>query len=230
MTTRIKPTAKRLHLGSGLKAPEGWVNIDGSWNAWMHQHPRLHSLLVSLQLVTEAEADVCWPRNILIWNLRERLPFDDGVFESVYASHLIEHLYRDDAERLVEECYRVLGPEGVIRLVVPDLKALAEDYLSQKKCDKGNYPAADSFQEMMMLRSKERPKYGPLRALYHAKADFHSHKWLYDQESLGGLLRQAGFTSIRRCRYLESKISAIHDVEDEGRLSAGTLCLEAEKS
>jgi predicted SAM-dependent methyltransferase len=230
MSKTVSPTASRLHLGCGLNAPEGWVNVDGSWNAWVHQHPRLRALLTSLRLVSPSEAGVGWSRNILIHDLRKRLPFADDTFECVYASHMLEHLYRDDAERLVGECHRVLRTGGLIRLVVPDLKALVEDYLAHAGNGDGTTPAADCLQEAFLLREKERPRHGPLRAVYHAHADFHTHKWLYDENSLSLLLKRAGFRDIRRCRYLESRIAAIREVEDEGRLSEGTLCLEAEKA
>lgn len=224
-----KPTASRLHLGCGSKAPPGWVNIDGSWNARLHKYPRFLSLLVALRLVSQQEAEANWSRNIMTWDLRNPLPFDSAVFDAIYASHLLEHLYYDEATQLLNECHRVMRPGGLIRLVVPDLRALVEDYLSRKIEGDEQARAADGLLEMMMLRSKQRPHHGPIRTFYQATADFHSHKWLYDQDSLGQLLSVAGFINSRRCGYLESAIDDISEVEEESRLAKGTLCLEAQR-
>ena len=49
------------------------------------------------------------------------------------------------------------------------------------------------------------------------------HKWLYDEASLGALLREAGFIDIRRRRYLESAIPGIEEVEREGRVSSRSV-------
>ena len=223
------PTAKRLHLGCGLNAPQGWVNIDGSWNARLHRHPRFLSFLVALRLVSKIEAEANWPRNIMTWDLRKPLPFENTVFEAIYASHMLEHLYYDEATQLLKECHRVLHSGGLIRLVVPDLQALVEDYLSRKSAGNEMALAANDLLEMMLLRPKQRPNHGSIRTIYHMTTDFHSHKWLYDQESLGQLLSHTGFINIRRCGYLESRIAGISEVEEENRLAEGTLCLEAGK-
>ena len=39
--TATTSTSKLLHLGCGLTAPAEWLNVDGSWNAWLAQRPLL---------------------------------------------------------------------------------------------------------------------------------------------------------------------------------------------
>ena len=63
------------------------------------------------------------------WHADGRLPFGDGSVDGCYASHLLEHLSREGARRLLLECLRVLRSGGVLRLVVPDLEAIAGEYL-----------------------------------------------------------------------------------------------------
>lgn len=43
----------------------------------------------------------------------------------VYASHMLEHLSLDDRSRALREIRRLLAPEGLVRLVLPDLRARA---------------------------------------------------------------------------------------------------------
>ena len=68
---------------------------------------------------------------VLRVDVREPLPFADGEFDAVYASHVLEHLSPGRAVALVREIRRVLRPGGTIRLVVPDLEALCRSYLRE---------------------------------------------------------------------------------------------------
>ena len=51
----------------------------------------------------------------------------------VYHSHLLEHLQQEEGEDLIQECFRVLKPGGILRIVVPDLERICRDYLSTLK-------------------------------------------------------------------------------------------------
>jgi SAM-dependent methyltransferase len=66
---------------------------------------------------------------VLAHDLRLGIPFPDGHFDAVYHAHLLEHLAPAEAARLLAECRRVLRPGGVLRVVVPDLEAIARLYL-----------------------------------------------------------------------------------------------------
>lgn len=43
----------------------------------------------------------------------------------VYASHMLEHLSLDDCSRALRKIRRLLAPAGLVRLVLPDLRARA---------------------------------------------------------------------------------------------------------
>lgn len=90
-----------LNLGCGRTFHADWINLDGSPAS---PEVRAH-------------------------DLADPLPFADGYFEGVYASHVLEHFPPDDGLRLLRECLRVLRPGGVARIVVPDLEAIAKGYL-----------------------------------------------------------------------------------------------------
>ncbi len=50
---------------------------------------------------------------------------DDESVSEIYASHVIEHLgYQSDLARALREFNRVLVPQGILRISVPDLRAL----------------------------------------------------------------------------------------------------------
>lgn len=67
---------------------------------------------------------------VILHDLKLPFPFGDRTFDAVYGSHVIEHLEPASAQRLLQGCFRILKPGGIIRLVVPDLEAIARLYLS----------------------------------------------------------------------------------------------------
>ncbi|WP_243358657.1 class I SAM-dependent methyltransferase [Fundidesulfovibrio terrae] len=92
---------KLLNLGCGARHHPDWVNVDFS----------SHS------------------PGVLAHDLKEPLPFPDGTFDAVYHSHVLEHLPRAAVPGFLAECRRVLRPDGVIRVAVPDLERIARTYL-----------------------------------------------------------------------------------------------------
>lgn len=90
-----------LNIGCGNHFHVDWVNLD----------------LISDNL------------NVVPHDVTCGLPFADGHFDSVYHSHVLEHLHPDDGFKLLNECFRVLKPGGVARIVVPDLERIAKLYL-----------------------------------------------------------------------------------------------------
>jgi predicted SAM-dependent methyltransferase len=61
-------------------------------------------------------------------NIKKPLVFEDNSFDVIYLSHLLEHLNREEGEGLLKECYRVSKPGGIVRVVVPDLEEIVEEY------------------------------------------------------------------------------------------------------
>jgi SAM-dependent methyltransferase len=66
---------------------------------------------------------------VIAHDLRKPLPFSDSSFDACYSSHVVEHFAQQDAKELIQECARVLKPNGIIRVVVPDLEIIAKNYL-----------------------------------------------------------------------------------------------------
>jgi predicted SAM-dependent methyltransferase len=216
------PDGPKINLGSWAHAPEDWINIDGSWNAWLSQRPRLRRAAEKVGVLPDWASDTEWPENILVHDLRKPLPFPDGYAGAIYGSHVLEHLYLVEAEALLRECRRVLRAGGVLRLVVPDLGAAVEEYASGGD--------ADSLNERLGLRDRQPPSGNPAYRMYSALKDFHSHKWMYDEASLSSRLEAAGFEDVRRMGYLESRIDGIEAVELRHRvIDEHGICIEGVK-
>jgi predicted SAM-dependent methyltransferase len=85
---------RHLHVGCGPKYLPGFLNIDANPFA-----------------------------KIDLWlDVRCGLPFPNESVDSVYSTHMIEHFYPDELQKLLAECLRVLKPGAGIRLIVPSLQ------------------------------------------------------------------------------------------------------------
>jgi len=213
----IQEVRDRLHLGCGLTAPTGWLNVDGSFQVVLARRPWLKRLLVSTGILPPKQAEIPWNPSVVRLDLTRPLPFPAGCFSAVYSSHLLEHLYHDQALALLKECHRVLRPGSVCRVVVPDLEALVGEYSKARAA--GDASAATRLMEAMLVHDKG-PKRGLLGLFYRITA-FHQHKWMYDAASLMAMFTDAGFCAVRQAGCMDSAIEDVAEVENPGRIQAG---------
>lgn len=68
--------------------------------------------------------------SILQHDLCGGICFGDAEFDVVYHSHVLEHFSPMEGLQFLRECRRVLKPQGIIRIAVPNLQRIAEAYLS----------------------------------------------------------------------------------------------------
>lgn len=131
---RIKPKTDivKVNIGCGLSIADGWLNLDIDPQALVANMPsiiiRLYYRISSAkQHYTENEYVNLLKHHIFIHhNLVYGLPFSDNSIDYIYSSHLLEHLFKDDATKLMKEAYRVLKKGGVIRIAVPDLEHMPD--------------------------------------------------------------------------------------------------------
>lgn len=219
----------KLHLGCGLITPPGWINLDGSWNARFAKVPILRSVMKSLGFVPPEQAEITWSKDILIHDVRKPLPFPDNSMVAIYGSHMLEHLYLEEAKRLLHDCWRVLQPSGVLRMVVPDLRSMTQEYLNNAQSQQQEI-AADRLNHRLLLRDTYPPPRHPVRALYMYYKDFHSHKWMYDGASLSHYFCEAGFIQVKEMALHQSRIDGIDVVEMPDRVENGVgVCVEGMK-
>lgn len=72
------------------------------------------------------------------------LPFSDESIESIVTHHFLEHV-GDGLPRLLEECYRVLKPDGIMRIIVP----LFPSYSAVVDPDHRRFFVDGSFEHML---------------------------------------------------------------------------------
>ena len=175
-----------VNLGCGYRPMKGWINVD---------HAR-------------------GPEVQVVWDLRRGLPFQDGSCAAIFSEHLIEHVPREDAGRLLAECHRVLANGGVLRLSTPDagrfLRSYAGDqnFLRDPAFGEAAGTAMDRVNQMMR-------EYG-------------QHQWAYDGESLTILLKKCGFASVVEQEFGQSVHPKMIGIDAESR-SFESLYVEAVK-
>lgn len=141
----------KLHIGSRARV-EGWVNFD------IRPGPEVDHVGDCFDLSR----------------------FADGTVESIYASHVLEHLgYRHELAPALTEWRRVLQPGGTVMISVPDLETLCGLFIYPKL----NTQERHFIMEMMFGGQTN-------------SADF--HKVGLNFEFLKSLLEAAGFADIRR--------------------------------
>ena len=101
-------------------------------------------------------------------NLLGKLKFEDETFDVIYTSHFLEHIPRDNLDFILRECFRVLKPQGVIRIVVPDLENIAREYI--RNLDDNEKEKAE-FNSIELLDQCVRTRSGGLMASYRARLD-----------------------------------------------------------
>jgi ubiquinone/menaquinone biosynthesis C-methylase UbiE len=114
---------KYVNLGCGSRFHKEWTNVD----------------------MVSAGPEV------IQHNIIGGLPFRDATVDVIYHSHVLEHLPKSKAPGFIQECYRVLKPGGIIRVVVPDLEQIAREYIRQlDRAVNMEAGASDNYDWMML--------------------------------------------------------------------------------
>lgn len=115
--------AKYLNIGCGSRFNRSWTNVD--------MHP--------------------YDKDVQPCNILHGLPFNNECFDVVYHSHVLEHIRKSDVDKFLAECFRVLKPNGVLRVVIPDLEQIARLYIkSLNEMDKGNKDWGSNHEWMIL--------------------------------------------------------------------------------
>jgi SAM-dependent methyltransferase len=195
----------KLHLGCFDQVLPGWINTDITPHIFVSKIPGLAFLLYKAGLITEQ----CYNqhaqglfRNVHYLNVARRFPYFDDTFDCVFCSHLLEHLYRNEAHFCVREVHRVLKKGGIFRVAVPDLDVIVAGYDSSRP---------DAFLESIFEAKQKREK--------------NKHHWHYNEISLTRLLRKVGFSKIYRCQFRQGNCPDVTLIDNR----SGSLFMETMK-
>jgi predicted SAM-dependent methyltransferase len=189
----------KLNLGCGPRAIDGWLNVDYSIGARFMKVPFFHFVNSRLNFF-----HFSWGKDIFIHDLSKTFPWADGSADTIYCSHLLEHFSKEDGHYFLTECHRVLRVNGIFRIVVPDLKYFAGEYMKGKIL-------SDDFVSMIGVLYGSEYKRNSLKKRLAKWVQF-PHQCMYDETRLMEILKELGFSTRPRDPF-DSEIPDIQNIE-----------------
>jgi SAM-dependent methyltransferase len=150
-----------INLGCGTISHPAFINVDANVNGNIHYVRPIQNLRV----------------------------FKDNYADLIYASHCLEHFGHREVRAVLREWYRVIKPEGVLRLGVPDFDKLLDLY----KLTRNNLA---EIQEFLMGGQTYR---------------LNSHGVVFNESSLTALLYSVGFREVRPWKRNADELTSLAD-------------------
>ena len=208
MNADYSPNFKKFHLGCGIIFLKNYLNI-GFWTN-LEQN--------KLYANPNGVADTV----LLNFDLTNGIPASDNSLEVVYHSHMLEHLTNNEGIEFLRECNRVLQPGAIMRLLVPDLESFSKKYVE------GDDFFFDAYRKEAL--DNDSNLYPTRGAIFMGMLHNHGHKMGYDFETLQYVLKQTGFTNVKKTMFQESQLTDIQEIEPYAPLRAAeSLCIECIK-
>jgi len=239
-----------LNLGCGSKTCQNpnVLNIDWSVSLIIRKNFFLKILLSKFLSKERQNNFKKLSNNIIVYDLQKGLPFENNSVDVVYHSHLLEHIDRYRVKDFLLEIFRVLKPDGVQRIVVPDLYLLCKSYVENyEQCIKHNkiIKNHDKYVAAILEQAVRKEAYGSSKQnkivrmieniiLGDARKRGETHQWMYDSVNLKNILKEVGFQNIKVQTYCTSDIFNWNkyglDLDKENKeYKHGSLYIEARK-
>ena len=140
---------------------------------------------------------------------KESLPFKDETLEAVTCVSAINYFTRSRGQEIINETFRVLKRGGIARFSVQDMESIARRYIEND--------LSFFFQKLPDGRERfEGPTLGDKFAawFYGYAIGGAPCRYFYDFGSLAYLFRAAGFSSVEKKGYRESRLDSIELIDN----------------
>lgn len=229
---RPSPNKKYLNIGGGNWYYPRWENID-------------------------FYADRVYVDYNLDLRTKTKIPIKDETVKIIFSSHFFEHISDEDCLFVLRESYRLLMPNGVIRISVPDMEKAFLAYRNNDHdfFDKGGVDCIGDSIERKLVNffasyAKDNYSGGPIVSAPEVKekansleryefcnwcvkqipddAPYKAHVNAYDFEKLKAFLDSIGFREIRKSGYRQSSVKVLRSSVFDNR-PVVSLNVEAKK-
>jgi len=153
---------KYLDVGCGPNTNESFINLDYAWTP---------------------NVDLCWDIT------KKKYPFIDNRFEGIYTEHCLEHIPFNKFEENIREFNRILKPNGVLRIIVPDGELYLDIYQKRKEGINIQMPYEEGYISPMAR----------INGIFRN----HGHLFIYDFETIKLILEDSGFKNILKTVFKE---------------------------
>lgn len=209
-----------LNIGCADSVADGWINLDSSPTLRISTIPLAGKFLVrAVNRPTKFD-------NAVYGDIVRGLKVEPDSCDLVFASHVLEHLTMPDFDVALRNIYAYLRPHGLLRVIVPDLRAFIDSYRSEAE------DAATAGEAAPRFMSQTGLAWECSRASYAARLrealSNSRHQTMWDEPSLTAALRRHGFRNIRTCGYGEWGDERFATVELQERHEL-SFCVEATK-
>ena len=207
-----------INLGSGIDNPPNWLGVDGGATPFLVKNfPKFitskafKNFNMADNYSFEEYYDKLNSFTSIHFDLCNGIPFECESIPNVFSSHFFEHLFKDDCELLLKECYRVLKSGGLIRICVPSLD---DEVIAIK----------EAIDEYEIGNINKIQKYVTCDIVGH-RSKFSNHRFMYDYKELHNLLQNIGFIDIERQYFKKGNIPDVKLLD-----TRDGIFLEAKKS
>ena len=181
-----------LDLGCGPNTTPDFINLDYEWNPGV---------------------DVCW-------DLAKGLPLPKESLNGIFTEHCLEHFPLDRVSMILRECWRVLKPQGTIRIVVPDGELYLTRYTDLTR---------GLIQEPLPYAETDRwhGLYTPIMSVNRIFLTS-GHRFIFDFDAMRHILEKNGFTAIAKEQYMKGRDQRL--LRDSQARAIESLYVEATKN
>lgn len=178
----------KINVGHGPFRHEGWLNIDCRLSA---------------------------NKSDIVCDLRRRWPLPAASARYIFSEHVFEHFgYPDEIGHVVKECYRILKPGGVLRVIVPDAERYLRAYVNDDEAFLREI-GGESVSRISLVNTMMREN--------------GFHRYAYDYWELKQVLKGAGFNSVSLSSLKASRHPELNLDLDDGQRDLVSLYVEAVK-
>lgn len=166
----------KLHLACGPNIVKGWQNIDILDSPEVQKH-----------------------------DLKRPLPYESNTVNSIFHEHFIEHLTKEEAEKFLKECYRVLKPGSAMRIGWPDLAKLIRAYILKTK----------KYRDYVVPHLESHRWGNDWDEILSDCIFGWEHRYAYTDKHLTKTLESVGFQHVSKKKYKQSNYSIALDFRND---------------
>ena len=209
----------RLNLGCGPGPvlAKGYIYVDASRKLLLAKIPFFSSLTGRIFGFKNS-----WDANVKFKNVL-KIKLQSNSVQSVYSSHLLEHLYYNQCEELLQMLHDSMVEGGTIRLALPDYDAFIFKFV--KTYESNALIAMQELESSLLSYPLIKPRF-LTNAWKQITGNHHIHRWHPNFAILEQMLLEIGYTNIKRCQYRESSLEEINHLENREFM---TFYIEANK-